>query len=584
MRNMPEFPRGMTKSTTISPLATSFWFPTDSLEKQTKRGGAFAYKKGKIWLGRTASEAEVGVSFLDDRHIFTCAGSRAGKGTSAIIPALCDYPGSVLCFDPKGENAFRTCSRRGYGTSKIAGLMQDVYVLDPYRIADVEEHYFASFNPLEGLETDSEQALEEAVIIAEALVIVTHSEHAHWDESARSLIEAIILHVISWPEYEGQRTLGTVQRLLRDGDKDEHKRLNQALNDELEYLKTETGLSEQERQDKIAQLSKLRQTTPFECLLRAMEHNEAFDGLVSGVAMGLRDLGARERGSILSVARRNLKFLDSPNMKACFEDSEHTLKLEDLKRSKKGISVYLVLPSRLMKTHARFLRLILNLTIARMERDPKPPRTGHQVLAILDEFPVLGHMEILETAAGLMAGYGLKLWTICQDLSQLKRHYQEGWETFLGNAGILQFFGNSDPTTLKFLESHLGEAEVIRETTTTSNTESVSESDLSDFEKAERTNQGSTLGRVLGSFALENETLSTSTNKATSENQNQSIQKTPLMTAEEIRRYFSRASGLQIVAIADHRPMFLKRTPYYSDPQFAGKFRADARTVKAQRT
>jgi len=575
----PKFPRGMTNSTTVSPLATSFWFPTESLEKQAKGRGAFAYKKGKIWLGRSVSENESGIAFIDDRHIFTCAGSRSGKGTSAIIPALCDYPGSVICVDPKGENAYRTCSRRGFGTSKIAGMMQDVYVLDPYRAADVEEHYFATFNALEGLEAGSEQALEEAVIIAEALVVVTNQEFAHWDESARSLIEAVILHVISWPSYEGERNLGAVQKLLRDGDKGEHKKLNRNIAEEYEYLETEGELTAQERQNKIAALENLAKKTPFECLMNSMQQNEAFDGLISGAATGLNDLGARERGSILSVARRNMKFLDSPKMKACLGESDHALKLEDLKRSKKGVTVYLVLPSRLMNTHSRFLRLMLNLTIARLERDPKPPRTGHQVLAILDEFPALGHMAILETAAGLMAGYGLKLWTICQDLSQLKRHYKDGWETFIGNAGILQFFGNSDPTTLKFLETHLGEAEVIRETTTHSESETVNESDLSDFEKVQRTSQGKPLGKVLGSFALENETMSKSTGTTKSTNQGQSIQKTPLMTSEEIRRYFSRASGLQIVVIADYRPMFIKRTPYYSDPQFAGKYTAKSREI-----
>ena len=73
------------------------------------------------------------------------------------------------------------------------------------------------------------------------------------------------------------------------------------------------------------------------------------------------------------------------------------------------------------------------------------------MLFLLDEFAVLGHMRQLEDAAGQIAGYGVKLWPIMQDLGQLKALYRERWETFMGNAGVLQFFGNNDLTTLEWI-------------------------------------------------------------------------------------------------------------------------------------
>ena len=39
---------------------------------------------------------------------------------------------------------------------------------------------------------------------------------------------------------------------------------------------------------------------------------------------------------------------------------------------------------------------------------------------------------------GLMAGYGLQLWPILQDLSQLKALYGPKANTFVANAGVLQ--------------------------------------------------------------------------------------------------------------------------------------------------
>ncbi|WP_395442847.1 type IV secretory system conjugative DNA transfer family protein [Caulobacter sp. UC70_42] len=41
------------------------------------------------------------------------------------------------------------------------------------------------------------------------------------------------------------------------------------------------------------------------------------------------------------------------------------------------------------------------------------------VLFLLDEFAALGRLEPVERAFGLMAGYGLQLWPILQDMHQL---------------------------------------------------------------------------------------------------------------------------------------------------------------------
>jgi hypothetical protein len=80
------------------------------------------------------------------------------------------------------------------------------------------------------------------------------------------------------------------------------------------------------------------------------------------------------------------------------------------------------------------------------------PRDRAPILMMLEEFAVLGHMAITERAAAYCPGFGLKLWAVLQDLTQLHRYYQSGWETFLGNAGVLQCFANGDQTTLEYLQ------------------------------------------------------------------------------------------------------------------------------------
>ena len=59
---------------------------------------------------------------------------------------------------------------------------------------------------------------------------------------------------------------------------------------------------------------------------------------------------------------------------------------------------------------------------------------------------------------GLMAGYGLQLWPILQDLSQLRALYGARANTFVANAGVLQCFGVNDYETAKALSQLMGHA------------------------------------------------------------------------------------------------------------------------------
>jgi type IV secretion system protein VirD4 len=172
---------------------------------------------------------------------------------------------------------------------------------------------------------------------------------------------------------------------------------------------------------------------------------------------GLLGTAGRERASIMSTARNQLGFLESPQLQSVLaKGKREPLRLRDLKRKK--TTVYLCLPAARMGTHARWLRLIINLAVAALEREKAQPRLP--VLFMLEEFAALGHMRALEQASAYMAGFHLKLWIVLQDLTQLKRHYSEGWETFIANAGILQAFSVSDVTTCEYLSKRLGETTI----------------------------------------------------------------------------------------------------------------------------
>lgn len=386
-----------------------------------------AYSAGKLFLGvhegvtrevkgpngteRYVTEGQA-VGLADDRHMVTIAGTRAGKGRAAIIPNMLLYPGSVLATDPKGELATITARQR------MKGLGQAVHVLDPFGVTrgfPLYEGLSCGFNPLAAMRPES--LVEDAALIADALVMVSDKD-PHWDESARTFIEGVILHVRTAAKYDGAGTLLTVQDLISSSEIDD------------EAMEGET----------------------MAALYAAMRSNPSQNGVVQRAASDFFDRPLRERASVLSTARRNLKFLDLPPIRRVV--SRHDFDLTDLKQ--KPTTIYLCLPARHIGTCARWLRLFVNLTLQAMERDLSRPVGGHPVLFCLDEFATLGKMRQIEDAAGQIAGFGVKLWPILQDLGQLKALYKERWETFLGNAGVLQFFGNNDLTTLEWISKRCG--------------------------------------------------------------------------------------------------------------------------------
>lgn len=529
------------------------------------------WQAGMIFVGLDDGGHEVGHS--DDRHIVTVAGSRGGKGVSCIIPNLRRWPGSCTVLDPKGENATLTAAIR----AAIPG--HQVAVVDPAGVARVPDHLRASFNPLDLIDADADDAIDIAAAIGDALMIDSgDGKDVHWTESARQVIEALILYVAA-NETGRFRSLVRVRQLLTKGEPERAAFLND--------LEVET------------RGEKARRISPFDALWDSMAHfecaNEAVADIIIGTAHSIDDMGENERGSVLSTARRNTKFIDSPWMRRALQDGRYAkLDIDQLKASAHGLTIFLCLPARFLPTHARFLRLATNLTLYRMEAQGlDQPKCGHPVLMVLDEFAAIGRLESIEKAAGLMAGFGVKLWTILQDLGQLKRHYKESWETFLGNAGMLQFFANSDMTTLEWLSKRLGQVEVLREThgssdaATTGTSKSQSMTKQSGWTRSSGTTEGQQSmaelsrratqdggsglvpflarasasdvshsqgrsaqeGQSGGESAQQGDSVSSGTSRT--ETQNEGIHLTPLMTPDEIARIFSRGTKRQVVVMED---------------------------------
>ena len=151
----------------------------------------------------------------------------------------------------------------------------------------------------------------------------------------------------------------------------------------------------------------------------------------------------------MTTIMRNIRWLDSVAIQNILGRSDFAIgELKD-----RPMTVYVVLPPDLLDEHKRFMRLFVNMAIRGLSQGA---RGKVPVLFLLDEFYSLGKITLLEKAAGLMAGYGMRLWPIVQNLTQLQQLYPKNWETFIANAGVVQVFSTADQTTTQYLAGRLG--------------------------------------------------------------------------------------------------------------------------------
>lgn len=372
----------------------------------------YEWRHPTILLG-THEGQPVGLAH-DDRHLLTVAGSRAGKGVSLIVPNLVLWPGSALVLDPKGELARMTARAR----RQLHG--QDVHVLDPFGVSGQPT---SSCNPLDAIDLNSPRLGADLALLGESLFTSTTLSNAdHWVSGAAELWTAATLYAKC---YFYRPTLVTVRDIIAG--------------------KHGTVAGSIERPSEI---------------FGSMLESDALDGLLRQFAIQWLEIPEKEQGSILSTARRQTFWLDGFNnadaaMTRVLAPSD--LSLRDLKR--KPTTIYLCVPASDMNSHRAFLRVFVNMAMAALEGTPSiagaPP-----TLLLLDEFATaLGHMASLEKAAGLMAGAGVKLWPILQDLGQLKAHYRDSWETFIGNAGVTTWHGIADATTAEYVAGRLGQTQ-----------------------------------------------------------------------------------------------------------------------------
>lgn len=505
---LADLPRGRQANHVGMPSNSHFESPQNILASPSLRFDANRNEESKLFLGMLDGKVVNGsplrdgrinrwieggtpIAIGDDRPHLLVAATRAGKGRSAILPILATLPSatSVLCIDPKGDIARLTAHYRA------ETLGQKVTVLDPFDCSgEGTQKYRGAFNPICILLTSDRRTFTaNARMIADALIVSGDFKDKHWDETAKQVLAALCAHVATHANYEGMRNLVTVWRLISElatADPD---------NPEAFWLETE------------------------------MLANDAAGGMIRAGARHFYDRTGGEFSSVLSNLRKHTDWISFE----CMQDVlvGESVDLRDLK--KKLLSLYVTLPAMRMDALRGWLRLIVQMSLVACEEEKE--LLGNSVVLLIDEFHALQRLTALESAIAQISGFSVKLYLALQNLSQL-HVYEKNYETFLANAGVIQFMGSADETTLNYISGRLGQSLTLNRS-----------SNAPTFEQAARQ-------------AVTGESWSVSSH--------------PLMTPEEVGRFFSRDDKKlrQLILRPGYHPMILQRAFYDKHALFRGRF------------
>src|SRR5258708_22729161 len=104
-----------------------------------------------------------------------------------------------------------------------------------------------------------------------------------------------------------------------------------------------------------------------------------------------------------------------------------------------NVVLYIMCPPDKIIAYKSWLRLVITSLMLSVVRNPVK-----DILFLLDEAYSLSYLSIIELAYGAFAGYGIHIWSIFQNIGQVKQLYRENWEGFIPNSAVRHAFSIND--------------------------------------------------------------------------------------------------------------------------------------------
>ena len=358
---------------------------------------------GGLYVGRDRRGRVL--RFGGPEHVACYAPTRSGKGVGLVIPNALLYEASLVCLDVKKETWAATAGIR-------AAAGQRVVLFDPL----APDGRTARYNPFSYVRRGTLDAFEDIQRIAQMVFPHAGGDQQFWTDAARSAFTGAAGFLAETPELP--LTFGEVLRLLSsvDGARSMIERIE----------------------------ARRRRGRPYtEATVKALED----------YLKGSPDLVNSIRKTI--TARLSLWF--NPRIDAATAASDF-----DLRTLRTALhAVYIgVTPdniARLRPLLALFFQQLIDLTVRTLPQHD--PSARHQVLLLLDEFPLLGPMPVLADAFAYVAGYDMRLMLILQSKAQLRDRDLYGPDkaaAILDNCALEVVFGTKDLALCEELSARLG--------------------------------------------------------------------------------------------------------------------------------
>lgn len=361
------------------------------------------------------------------QHVLCFAPTGAGKGVSLVVPTLLSWRKSVLVTDLKGELFQLTAGFRRLIGQRV------------YRFAPGEEDSMA-WNPLHEIRKGTAHEMGDAQQVAQMLVDPDGKGLTnHWLRTAWALLTGLILYVLHIDD--GPTTLHRVDELLADPSRP------------LKELWEEMVASG----NKV--LSEFAQGTDSKEVLR----------VVGRYGSDMKNRPEEEAGSVLSTAQTSLALYRDPIVAK--NTSRCDLFIAELMHHPKAHALYLVAQPTDKERLRPLTRLFIAMTVRTLCKDIKiedgAPKANyrHALLLMLDEFPALGKLALLEGSLAYMRGYGIKCYLICQDTVQLEAAYGKT-EAITSNCHVQVCFAPNRVETAERISRMLGKTTVQYKTAT----------------------------------------------------------------------------------------------------------------------
>lgn len=374
-------------------------------------------------------------------HILLSAPTRTGKGVSIIIPTLVDtWKDSVFVLDIKGENYQMT-----------AGWRQKEFQNRIYKFSP-KKNDSCKFNPLLEIRYMTDKEIEDAKVIADLIVIDEGSGDPFWGIAGSDFCSTTIIYMLY--KNKGKASLGDVVRFITDPKAPLENRIENIITKPLFDLNNKEDLKIVEHLKTIYHADEERKLL-----------NKGFHPFVSNGFADTLNKGDKTMASIIATAKAKLSVFESPTVN--YNTSDSDFRIKDLMVADKPISLYIVVEPGDLQNLAPLLRILIIQCVTLLT--PEMDYTGenknavkfkHRMLMLLDEFPSIGKMEILEKAIGYVAGYGIKMMIVIQSLDQLNKIYTKD-NMFLSNCQVQVFYTVNDNQTAEYISKTIGQETII---------------------------------------------------------------------------------------------------------------------------